>query len=199
MQAWLTTQPWAGIIIWSLVYMSDYYWTIASARKYKLSPHFEFESSFELTPQFEKDVNELRPVSKRHMLMLLLTDTMLVLVWALFGWIGLPQGYEFVLGAFVLMEVPVHFRHLSTYHMLKLSETRGGLDGKLHYRRWFSYNTSAFQFFCFAIFFLLTALLTWSVFFAGGFFGCLSIANNHRRKYIKLYKESPAKEVEPAG
>lgn len=199
MEAWLATQPWAGMIIWSLVYLSDYYWTIATARKYKASPNFEFEGSFELTRQFEKDVDALKPVSKQHILMLLLTNGLLLVFWLFFRWVNLPQGYVFVLGAYILMEVPVHFRHFSTYHMLSLSEAKGGMNGKLSYRRWFSYSTSALQFFCFAVFFLLTALLAWSAFFAGGCFGCLSIANNHRKKYNKLYKESLAKESEPAG
>ena len=79
--------------------------TIASARKYRSNPHFEFEGSYELTPQFEKDVNALNPISKRHILMLVLTNLLLIIFWQLFSLLQFHQGFAFVLGMLLLMEV----------------------------------------------------------------------------------------------
>ncbi len=190
MESWLTLNPWIGMILWTIIYISDYVMTIASARKYKSNPHIEFEGSYELTAQFEKDVNALNPVSKRHILMLILTNLLLIIFWQLFSLLQFQRGFAFVLGMLLLMEIGVHLRHFRTYHLLRLYESKGGLDGKISYRRWFLFNTSAFEFFCLSILFLLTALFTYSLFFAGGALACLSIASNHYRKYKALYKQA---------
>src|SRR6266498_1633515 len=71
MQYLLATSPWYGVILWIILYISDYYLTIYSARGFREIGHFQFEGSMELTPQFQNDVNNLRPVSKRHLLYIL--------------------------------------------------------------------------------------------------------------------------------
>src|SRR5215208_7187448 len=71
MEYWLATSPWPGVILWIILYVSDYYLTIYSARGFREIGHFQFEDSFELTPQFQKDINALKPVSKLHMFLLL--------------------------------------------------------------------------------------------------------------------------------
>lgn len=188
----LTQNPWMGMILWTLIYISDYAMTIASARKYRSNPHLEFEGSYELTPQFEKDVNALNPISKRHILLLLLTNLILLILWWLFSLVGNRQGFSLTLGMFLLMEVGIHFRHFRTYHLLSLNESRGGMEGRLSYRRWFLFSTSAFEFICFSVLFLLTAVLTGSLFFLGGTISCLSLAINHQRRYRTLYKPTIA-------
>ncbi len=190
MEILLIQNPWLGMILWTLIYISDYAMTIASARKYRINPHLEFEDSYELTPQFEKDVNALNPISKRHILLLLLTNLILLILWWLFSLLGTTRGFSLILGMFLLMEVGVHFRHLRTYHSLSLNESRGGLEGKISYRRWFLFSTSAFEFICFSALFLLTSVLTNSLFFLGGSISCLSLAINHQRKYRALYKQT---------
>jgi len=190
MESLLVQNPWLGMVLWTLIYISDYVMTIASARKYRSNPHISIEGSYELTPQFEKDVDALRPVSKRHILMLVLTNLLLIVFWLLFSLLDYRKGFAFVLGMLLLLEVGVHLRHFRTYHMLSLHEARGGLDGTLHYRRWLLFNVSAFEFFCLAMLFLLTALLTCSLFFAGGALACQSLAINHYRKYRALYSQA---------
>lgn len=184
------------MLLWTFLYISDYVMTIASARKYRTNPHISIEGSYELTPQFEKDVDALRPLSKRHVLMLILTNLLLIIFWLLLSLLGYTPGFAFVLGMLVLLEVGVHLRHFRTYHLLALHEAKGGLDGTLHYRRWLLFNVSAFEFFCLSIVFLMTALLTYSLFFAGGALACLSLAINHHKKYRMLYDQtSPVEET----
>ena len=189
METWLTTDPWIGMLVWTIVYISDYAMTIASARKYRSNPHLEFEGSFELTPQFERDVNALNPISRWHILMLLLTNALLLVFWWLFSLLDYRQGFLFVLGMLILMEAGIHFRHFRTWHLLTANESQGGLEGKITYRRWLLYSTSAFEFLSFSILFLVTAALTRSLFFIGGALSCLSLAINHQRKYRTLYRQ----------
>lgn len=192
METWLTTNPWIGMLAWTVAYISDYTITIASARKYRSNPHLEFEGSYELTPQFENDVNALNLVSRRHILLLGLTNVILLLFWWGFSLLGNRQGFSLILGMFLLMEVGVHFRHFRSYHLLSLDESHGGLEGRISYRRWLLFSTSAFEFMCFSALFLLTALITNSLFFLGGSISCLSLAINHQRKYHSLFKQAIA-------
>lgn len=198
MEYWLTLSPWPGLLLWTLVYLSDYWMTIKVARMYRANLNFEFEGSVELTPQFEKDVDALKPVSRRHIRMLILTNIILVIFWWLFMLVEYPAGFAFVLGMLILMEVGVHLRHFRSYFMLAQIKSLGGLEGKLYYRRWFIFSNSAFEFFSLAIVFLLTALLTRSLFFAGGAAACLSLAFNHYKHYRQLYKQASAPAANPA-
>ena len=190
MEVWLVQYPWIGMILWTLIYISDYALTIASARKYRGNPHVEFEGSFEMNPVFERDVNLLNPVSMRHLLLLVLSNLLLALFSFLFSAIRYRSGFSFILGMFVLMEVAVHFRHFRNLHLLTISKGPGGLEGKLSYRRWLIFSTSSFEFACFALLYLMTAILTYSLFFAGGAIGCLVIAIKHYNGYRTLYKKT---------
>jgi hypothetical protein len=192
MEYWLTLNPWPGLLCWTLIYLSDYWLTIKVARMYRASPHFEFEGSLELTPQFEKDVDALKPVSRRHIIMLVITNLILLVFWGLFALLSYTPGFAFVLGMLILMEVGVHLRHLRSYFMLVQNRSKGGLEGKLYYRRWFVFGNSAFEFFSLAILFLFTALMAYSLFFAGGGLACLSLAYNHYKHYRRLYKQASA-------
>ncbi len=195
MENWFTASPWPGLILWTLIYLSDYRMTITNARLYRASPHYTFEGSLELTAQFEKDVDALRPISRRHLWMLVLTDSILLVFWGLFDQLGYTRGFGFILGMFVLMEVGVHLRHLRSYFLLSLSQARGGMEGTLAYRRWYSFANSAFEFLTYALLFLFTGLMTGSLFFTGGAISCLSLAFNHYRRYRKLYKQAEGGQV----
>ena len=201
MEYWLTLSPWPGLLCWTLIYLSDYWMTIKTARMYRNNPHFEFEGSLELTPQFEKDVDALKPVSRRHLLMLVLTNTILLAFWWLFAQLDYTPAFALILGMLILMEVAVHLRHFRNYFMLAQNESKGGLEGRLSYRRWYLFSNSAFEFLCIGVLFLLTAVVTGSLFFAGGALGCLSLTLNHYRRYRRLNKlaaaDAPAETGKP--
>jgi hypothetical protein len=41
------------MMLWIILYASDYYLTVHSARGFRAVGHFQFERSYELTPQFQ--------------------------------------------------------------------------------------------------------------------------------------------------
>ncbi len=93
MEYWLSTSPAPGVILWIILYISDYYLTIYSARGFREIGHFQFEGSFELTPQYQKDIDTLRPVSRRH-ITLLFVYSLIILICLVthrfrFTWSGL--------------------------------------------------------------------------------------------------------------
>ncbi len=197
MEQWLTNSPWPGMVLWTLIYISDYYMTIASARKYQNHPNLGFEGSFELTPQFQKDVDALKPISRRHILMLLLTNILLLFLWWLFSLVDFPQGFLLPLGMFLLMEVAVHFRHFRTYHLLTQVEKHGGMEGRVVQSRWLTYNTSAFELLSMGVLFLLASILTFSLFFFGGALACFALAYSHHDKYLALFRHAARRTPQP--
>ena len=185
MEYWLAATPWYGMILWIILYISDYYFTISSARGFREIGHFQFEDSFELTPQFQKDINALRSVSKLHVILLVLYSLLILFIWWLtkslltFPWTYL--AYLLYLGMFLLLEVAVHFRHLRNVSLIREIKKNGGVEGQIFHRKWFSYRISASEFYRFAIFFLIIAAMYYSPFFLGGALMCFGTGIKHNQ------------------
>jgi hypothetical protein len=195
METWLVTSPWPGVILWIILYISDYYLTIYSARGFRETGHFQFEDSFELTPQYQKDINALKPISKLHITLLVLYSLLILFIW----WftrllIYFPWTYLLYLGMFLLLEVAIHLRHLRNVSLVREIRKNGGVEGQISYRKWFSYRISASEFYTIAALFLIIAILTYSSFFLGGAIMCFGTAFKHGR-LAKKAKSNPVQIV----
>ena len=182
MQYWLTTSPWYGVFLWIILYTSDYYLTLYSARGFKEIGHIQFEGSFELTPEYQKDIDTLNPVSKRHLIALALSSLILALTW----WVTrinfyLELAYPLFLGMFLLLEVAVHLRHFRNVGLIRTAKKYGGIEGQITYKKWFSYRISANDLYIVSALFLLIAILTFNQFFLGGAITCLATGIRHSR------------------
>ena len=196
MEFWLSTSPIPGVIIWIILYVSDYYLTIYSARGFREVGHFHFEGSFELTPQYQKDIDALKPVSTRHVISLVLSSLFIVLIW----WLTkrfpfFPWTYLLYLGMFLLLEIAVHLRHLRNISLIREIRKGGGVEGEIRYRKWFSYRISASEFYLYSALFLFFAVLTYSPFFLGGAIMCFATGVKHSR-LAKKTKSTPSLIVE---
>jgi hypothetical protein len=182
MEFWLSTSPLPGVILWVILYISDYYLTLYAARGFREIGYFKFEGSFELTPQYQKDIDALKPVSKRHILWLVLSSLLIVFIW----WftkhlLFFPWTYLLCLGMFLLLEVAVHLRHLRNISLIREIRKGGGVEGEIRYRKWFSYRISASELYLYAALFLIFAVLTYSTFFLGGAIMCFATGIQHSR------------------
>lgn len=182
MEAWLATTPWPGVILWIILYISDYYLTLYSARGFREIGHFQFEGSFELTPQYQKDIDALKPVSRLHLTLLVLYSTLIIFIW----WITqyffyLQWAYLLYLGMFLLLEVAVHIRHLRNVSLIREIRKNGGVEGQIRYQKWFTYKLSALEFYVLSGLFLIIAALTYSLFFLGGAIMCFGTGFKHSR------------------
>ena len=129
MEYWLATSPWPGVVLWIILYTSDYYLTIYSARGLKQIGHFQTEGSFELTPQYQKDIDALKPVSKLHIILLFVYSLVIVALWWVFNTLFFfPWLYELHLGMFLLLEVAVHIRHLRNVFIVREVRKSGGVE-----------------------------------------------------------------------
>ena len=197
MEYWLATSPWYGVILWVILYISDYYLTIYSARGFREIAHFQFEV-FELTPQYQKEVEALKPVSKLHIILLVLYSILIIIIWWLTKLLVyyFPLTYIFYLGIFLLLEVVVHIRHLRNISLIREIKKNGGVDGQISYRKWFSYGISASEFYTFSALFLIIAVLYFSPFFLGGAIMCFATGFKHSR-LAKKAKSNPLQAIEP--
>jgi hypothetical protein len=183
MEYWLATSPWPGVILWIILYISDYYLTIYSARGFREVGHFQFEV-FELTPQYQKEVDALKPVSKLHLILLVLYSVLIVFLWWLTRLLPyFPWTYLLYLGMFLLLEVAVHLRHLRNVSLIReiRRNKSKGVEGQLTYRKWFTYRISASEFYTFSALFLMIAVLAYSPFFLGGAIMCFGTGIKHSR------------------
>lgn len=193
MQYVLTMSPWYGILLWIILYTSDYYLTIYCARGFREIGHLQFEGSFELTPQFQNDIDKLRPVSKLHITLLVIYSIVILILW----WIThltsyLIWTYPFYLGMFLLLEVAVHMRHLRNVVIIREIRKNGGVEGQIAYKKSFSYRISANDLYLSATLFLLVALLTYSLFFLGGAVMCYATGFKH----VKLAKKAKSNPIQ---
>ena len=195
MEYWLSTSPWPGVILWMILYTSDYYLTIYSARGFREIGHFQFEGSFELTPQYQKDVDALNPLSKRHITLLVILSLLIYILWWVFADLFyFPWLYRLYLGMFLLIEVAIHLRHLRNIFLVYEIRKHGGVDGQITYRKWFSYRVSAFEVNLFGGLFLIIALLNSSTFFFGGVIVCFATGFKHNQ-LAKKAKAIPSQTV----
>ena len=182
MEYWLATSPWPGVILWMILYTSDYYLTIYSARGFREIGHFQFEGSFELTPQYQNDIDALKPISKRHLILLFFYSLIIFILWWVFDvLLYFPWLYKLYLGMFLLIEVAVHLRHFRNAFLVREIRKHGGVDGQISYRKWFSYRVSAFDLNLFGGLFLIVAILNFSTFFLGGAIMCFGTSFKHNR------------------
>lgn len=196
MEIWLARSPWIGVILWIILYISDYYLTISSARGFKEIGLFQFEGSFELTPQYQKDIDALKPVSRLHILLLFLYSLLILGIWYLFVYfLGLLWAYLLYLGMFLLLEVAVHLRHLRNVFLIREIRKNGGAAGQISYRKWFSYRLSAIELYLYFGLFLIVAALESSPFFLGGAIMCFGNGFKHNRM-AKKAKSAPVQVVE---
>lgn len=181
MELWLARSPWLGVALWIILYFSDYYLTVYSARGFKEIGHFQFEGSFELTPQYQKDIDALKPISRLHLILLVLYSLLILVIWYFFVYfLGLPWAYLLYLGMFLLLEVAVHLRHLRNVFLIREIRKNGGASGQISYKKWFSYRLSAFELYLYFGLFLMVAAFESSPFFLGGAIMCFGNGFKHK-------------------
>ncbi|MFN8410850.1 MAG: hypothetical protein U0Z26_00535 [Anaerolineales bacterium] len=182
MENWLTSSPIPGMILWVILYISDYYLTLRAAKGYREIGHFQFEGSYELTPQYQKDIDSLNKFSKRHLYYLVAYTLFILLLWWIFASLLQVQWvYSIYLGMFLLIEVTVHIRHFKNIHLIEVIKKEGGVEGEIKYYKRFSYQNSAYELYLFSALYLITALITFSPFFFGGALMCFGTGLKHTR------------------
>ncbi len=174
--------PWPGMVIWSVLYISDYSLTLACARLYRrgVGERIVFEGSLEITPYFQSDIDSLKVVSPRFLAAMLLTWAYVVAVWFLAAQ-SQPHLYEFVLGALISSQLAVHIRHFRNLFLFRAIAGSDAVQGQIRYPRPLVLRMSSVELLAFSVSFGVLFAFTSSWFLLGGAIACLGIALKHRR------------------
>jgi hypothetical protein len=171
---------WPGPLVWALFYISDYTLTIMCARLYQAQKTIAFEGSYEITPIFQRDVNALRKISPRFVLILLLASSLLGILWVVSEQ-STPEVYQFALGLLIGVQLAIHMRHLRNLALFRAIHSTGSVLGRIEYGRALLLRMSSWECFAFSALFAVLFVFTRSWFLLGGAIGCFSLGINHRK------------------
>ena len=161
-ETWLLSNLWAVIGIWVVLYVADYYLTILGAKLHAegANQHIEFEASYELTPQFQEDVDLLRMFSPRFLGYVALSSVFIVALWYVgHRWPELRAMFLFAYGGLVFRQLVVltrHARNITLFHRLK---DHTGIEGHLRYAQWLTLEISAVELLLMALLLLAAAVV----------------------------------------
>jgi hypothetical protein len=177
----MNTIVWLGPLAWAVLYCSDYFLTITSARLYAQQDKVRFEGSYELNPLFEAEVNALRRISPRF-IAILIVSTVSLLLMGMMAEQDMHGFYVFVLGALVLIQLTVHIRHLRNWLFFRHVLLPDGISGHLEYRRAVILRTSAFEILEFGVLYaFIYAFTPAGPFVLGGAFACATLSISQYR------------------
>jgi hypothetical protein len=192
----LLINPLIVIAIFVAVFASDSLLTTYAARIYQdgAGHVIGLEGSYELNPAFVNEVDQLRALSPRFLARIGMFSLLIWAFWYLsvqLSW--LPQAYPFFVGAILLVQGPIHIRHIRNIIAFRHARTGDGIAGNIQYARRFSYWLSTVELLSFSGLYLLLALLAGSVLPLGGSFGTVVLA---LRSYQGWRKARPLPEMQ---
>ena len=183
----LFEHAWPGMVIWGLLYVSDYALTIICARLYGRQKTIVFEGSYEITPFYQRDIDSLRVVSPRFVFILFLILGLLGFLWILNESSPAPELWQFALGGFIGVQLFIHLRHLRNLVLFRSINHTELVRGHIEYDRSVVLRASSWECFAFSGFFFTLFAFTRSWFILGGAVTCFSLGVKHRRLAARLH------------
>ena len=171
---------WPGVLVWGALYVLDFAMTMRCARLYRdgAREKIRFEGSYEITPIFQRDVDRLRVVSPRFLVLLVLYATLLGVTWSLtVRWE--PRLYMYLLGGMIGVQMAVHIRHFRNFVLFRNLIANEGVRGRIEYSRPVVLRISAAEIGAFGMMFAILAALTVSWFLVGAAMSCMAMAWKH--------------------
>ena len=187
MPNFLFEHAWPGVVVWGLLYVSDYALTIVCARLYGRQETIVFEGSYEITPFYQRDVDSLRVVSPRSLFILLLTLSALGFLWMLNESSPAPELWQFALGALIGVQLAVHIRHFRNLVLFRTINNATLVRGRIEYGRLVILRASSWECFSFSAFYLMLFAFTGSWFILGCVVTCFGLGMKHRKLAGKLH------------
>lgn len=183
LEIFLVHNPMAAAAFMLILLISDYVLTYQGAKIYHQTANefIIFEKSYELTPEFQEDINKFRKISPRFIAASFITILIVIFVGlAATRVLYLPDYLAFFYGVLFLRYFPILMRHARNINMFSTIHTQGGVHGQIKYDYWFSLNNSFMELVSFGILFFFTFLFSGSWFWLGGTAGSFGLALNHR-------------------
>jgi len=178
-ESYLLNHPWLPASLWAVLYTSDYQLTLWGARLHGKQDVYRYEGSYELTPDYQEDVDKQKPVSFTFILWLVAGAIILLAT----GYIpGSKAVYGAIVGYFLTLEVAVHLRHIDNISLYRSQVgPNPSASGSIVFTRTGLYRRSAVQLAGFASATLIAYAITGSPILLGGAVSVSGIALRHLR------------------
>jgi hypothetical protein len=179
-ESYILNHPWLPTLIWCLLYIGDYNFTIIGARLYRAQKIVEFDGSYELTPEYQNDIDNLRKFSWTSLMWTIYGVVLLLAT----GYISIsyntPQMYGVLVGVFLVPELYIHTRHVGNILDFKrMGSDSPDIIGHIRHGRKSLYIRSSRDAVLFGIYTLIAFALTGSFILLGGTFALLGMARKH--------------------
>jgi len=166
-ETYLLSRPWLPTLLWVVLYTSDYYLTIWGSKLYRRQKFIEMEGSYELTAEFQDDINKQKLVSGNLLMWLTAGAVILLVTGYLIG--GPLYLYGVLVGFLVFVELGVHTRHFrNIVQFWRLGTSNPGASGHIKMARDGTYQLSSVQSAGWAVLTLAAFALTNSPILLGG-------------------------------
>lgn len=173
-------QVWVAMVAVAALMFTDYRLTLAGERWHQrgADEHYVLDGGYELNPAFSHDVEEMRPLSPRHLLMTALACALVLGAWALSRVLDLePDLYLAVVGFVILPQAPAQLGHLRNIALFSTVARHGGVAGRIRTERWLEQRMGAVLLGLFAGLYALLFVLVGHALFLGGAIGCAAIGS----------------------
>lgn len=199
LEPYLIDHPWILSLIWMVLYTSDYYLTLVGARLHKKQDYYRIEGSYELTPQYQKDIDKGNKFSLRFLALLLFFAAY---IYVLAQYLDAPKYLVGIFaGLLIITELPVHARHIQNIMFYRrLASSNPGTTGQLAVTKEYGYRQSATQLACCGVLVFLIFLLTGSWMLLGGALGLLNATRQHislARKHARMTDAANKENAQP--
>jgi len=162
---------WLVLPLWLILYIADYTLTIIGARYYKsgAQEHFLFEGSYELSPEFQNDIDALRTFSPTFIKAIMTSSLLIVFLWyfSFTNFLAL-FFFKFLVGGIIIREFVPLFMHVHNITLFHFAYKNQGVSGQVQYKQWLSYRMASLKMITYSFFFLFVYFLSGSISFLGG-------------------------------
>jgi len=188
-EAAILSSFWLTLSLWIVLYLGDYYLTLWGARLYYsgAQEHVVYEGSYELTPQFQNDVNNLRLVSARFVSYVVLSVAGISALWFLAAPSPDLQGvFLLAYGGLVFRQLAILIRHARNIALFRHMREHRGVSGATRYSHWLMLEVSSVEFLFSAIMLLAAFAVAGKLSLLGGALVLGVTALKHQRWSRKI-------------
>ena len=184
LEAIFLISPWLSIGVWLVLYVADYYLTVWAAILYRqgANAHVVFEGSYELTPQFQKDIDGLRRFSPRFLGYVVLSTGIVGGLWYVANrWPDWRNMFLLAYGGLVFRQLAVLVRHARNIALFRRLREHKGVEGRISYSTWLTLEMSWVELLFMALLLLAAAGVAGRMTLYGGAFAVFVTGLEHRK------------------
>lgn len=202
LETYLITHPIAIASLWFVLYTCDYYLTLWGSKLFRAQRFILYEGSYEMTPEYQDDIDSMRKLSPHFVVWLLIgTAVLLAPLLPCPDVIIVQTLYAILIGAMIVPEFVALTKHTENIIFWRILGSKSpGVTGSVCYSHAISYRRSALNTSCVGLVLLMAAALGDSFILLGGGLLMLVMSFTHyqlARQMMAMQEAAAAADSEP--